>query len=244
MVFFEPNLTWSQQGLPSHSPRPGFSHDQNLIFAPHLYGRDVHTTDRDASGVRRDLKRQTKRITALAGKYGSPWWIGEWSFSPWDNDSFRKLLAHIRIQDSRQLGSAWWQWRVACGSPQTFDDLNPTPSHRILGNINRVKCPNAIPQPDPKRWRGIIARAYPRSSPGHLTDLRSRNARMRLKGKSKCTPAFRRRKPTSCQLVVWVPNSKRPKVGGRHLVHIQKHRQTGGWTVTATVKGNYTLRTR
>jgi len=244
MVFFEPNLTWAQQGLRSHSPRPGFSHDGNLVFAPHLYGRDVHTTDRPVSGVRRDLKHQAERVTRLSAKYHSPWWIGEWSFSPFDHDSLKKLLAHIRIQDSHQLGSAWWQWSVACGSPQTFDGLDPKPSYRILGTINRVKCPHAVPQPDPKRWRGIIARAYPRAAPGHLTDLRARGAKMRLKGKSKCTRAFRHRKPRSCKLVVWVPNPKRPKVGGQHLGHIRKTRQRGGWTVTANVKRNYMLRTR
>src|SRR5215208_4145872 len=228
MVFFEPNLTWSQQGLTSHSPRPGFSHDRNLVFAPHLYGRDVHTTERPVSGVKRDLKRQAKRITRLANAYRTPWWIGEWSFSQFDHDAYRKLLAHTRIQDSNQLGSAWWQWKVACGAPQTFDGLDPTPTHRILGNINPTRCPNAVPQPTPKRFRGVIARAYPRFSPGHLSDLRSRGRRMRLTGKSHCNRAFRHRKPKSCELVVWVPNSKRPKVGGRHLSHIRLDRQPGG----------------
>jgi endoglycosylceramidase len=244
MIFFEPNLTWSQQGLVSHSPRPGFSHDRNLVYAPHLYGRDVHSTERPASGVRRDLKRQVRRITKLSNKYRVPWWIGEWSFSPFDFDAYRKLLAHIRIQDRRQLGSAWWQWKVACGAPQTFDGLNPKPTHRILGNINRVKCPKAIPVPNAPRWRAVIARAYPRSSPGHLTDLRARGRRMRLAGKSRCNRRFRHRKPKACKLVVWIPNSKRPKVRGKHLGHRQLRKQPGGWIATVNVKRNYELRTR
>ena len=244
MIFFEANLTWSQHGLTSHSPKPGFSHDQNLVYAPHLYGRDVHTTARPVSGVKRDLLRQTRRILRLAHKYGTPWWIGEWSFSQLDDDSYKKLLAHIKIQDSNQLGSAWWQWRVACGAPQTFDGLDPTPTHRILGNINPAKCPKGTPLPTPKRWRGIIARAYPRYSPGRLTALKSRGPRMKLKGKSHCSRRFKHRKPKACQLVVWIPNPKHPRVRGRHLGHIQVHRQTGGWVATASVGRTYLMRTR
>lgn len=244
MVLFEPNLTWSQQGLRSHSPRPGFSHDRNLVFAPHLYGRDVHTTERPVTGVKRDLKRQVRRITRLANRYRTPWWIGEWSFSQFDHDAYRKLRVHARIQDSNQLGSAWWQWKVACGAPQTFDGLDPTPTHRILGNINPTKCPKGEAGPTPPRFRGIVARAYPRAAPGHLTDLRSRGRRMRLKGKSHCTRAFRHRKPRSCKLVAWIPNRKHPKVRGRHLGHIRVKRQPGGWIATVNVRGNYKLRTR
>jgi endoglycosylceramidase len=243
-VIFEPDLTWAQHGLASHSPRPGFSHDGNLVYSPHLYGRDVHTTDRPVKSVKRDLLRQARRTARLSEQYGTPWWIGEWSFSQFDQDSFKKLLAHVRIQDSMQVGSAWWQWRIACGSPQTFDGLDPTPTHHILGNLNPWRCPKAVPQPRPKRWRAVIARAYPRFSPGRLTSLRALGQRMSLKGKSRCTKAFRRSKPKSCQLVVWVPNPQRPKVRGRHLRHIRSVRQRGGWVVTASVGRRYSLRTR
>jgi endoglycosylceramidase len=244
MVMFEANLTWSQHGLASHSPRPGFSDDSNLVYAPHLYGRDVHTTARPVKGVKRDLLRQARKITRLTRQYGTPWWIGEWSFSPFDEDAFRKLLVHIRIQDSNQLGSAWWQWRVACGAPQTFDGLDPTPTHHVLGNINPTKCPEGDPRPLAKGWRGVIARAYPRYSPGRLTALRSRGQRMKLEGESRCGRSLKRRKPKACQLVVWIPNKNQPKVRGRHVSHIRVHRQRGGWVATATVGREYLLRTR
>ncbi len=244
LIFFEANLTWSQGGLASHSPRPGFSHDRNLVYAPHLYGRDVHTTSRPVKSVKRDLLRQARKILRLAHRYGTPWWIGEWSFSQFDQDAFKKLLAHSRIQDKLRLGSAWWQWRVACGAPQTFDGLDPTPTHRVLGNINPVKCPQGDPRPIAKRWRAIIGRAYPRLSPGHLVSLRSRGQKLRLRGKSRCGRALRRQRPKACQLVVWIPNRKHVKVRGRHLSHIRVRRTTGGWIAKARVGRKYSMRTR
>ena len=244
LVLFEANLTWSQHGLASHSPKPGFSHDRNLVYAPHLYGRDVHSTARPLKGVKRDLHRQAKRITALARQYHTPWWIGEWSFSQFDQDSFKKMIVHSKIQDSMALGSAWWQWSVACGAPQTFDDLDPTPTHRVLGNINPTKCPEGTPRPRPKRWKGVIGRAYPRFSPGRIAKLRSRGQRMRMNGKSDCTPAKRSSSPKACKLVVWIPSSQRPKLRGHHLRNIRIQRQPGGWTATMSVRRDYTVRTR
>jgi len=253
MVIFEPNLTWTGNGLKSHTPPPGFTDEPNVVFSPHIYGRDVHSTSRPISAVRRDLKKQTRLTTSRAREYGTPLWIGEWSFSVFDLDAFKKLRAHIQIQDSRQLGSAWWQWKVACGSPQTFDGLDPTPSHQPIGNINAHKCPSGKRLPLPPGWRSIIARAYPRFAPGTLTALSSRGSRMSLKGKSACNAALRQSDPQACKLVVWIPKTKkhrkhprhrgkRPHVEGRRLGRVHMREVPGGWIATAKVKaGRYAM---
>jgi endoglycosylceramidase len=254
MVIFEPNLTWTENGLKSHTPDPGFSADPNLVFSPHLYGRDAHTTERPISAVRRDLRKQARVTGRRAREYGIPLWIGEWSFSPWDQDAFKKLRAHVKIQDSRRLGSAWWQWKGACGSPQRFDGLDPTSSPRTpIGNINPVNCPSGKRIPAPDGWRSIVARAYPRYSPGTLTDLHARGARFSLAGESNCNAAFRRADPEACKLVVWIPKTnkkkhsrhrpKRPRIAGRHLRQVHVLKAPRGWVATATVGGGrYAMR--
>jgi endoglycosylceramidase len=256
MAIFEPNLTWTSHGLKSHTPAPGFSSDPNLVFSAHLYGRDVHTTVRPIEAVKKDLRKQARLTGARAREYGVPLWIGEWSFSPFDQDAFKKLRAHIRLQDSRVLGSAWWQWKVACGLPQRFDGLDPTASHQPMGNINLVKCPSGKPLRRPGGWKSIIARAYPRYAPGTITHLSARGARLSLAGKSNCNGALRASDPQACKLVVWIPKTKkhrkhpkhrgkRPKVEGRHMKRVRVREVHGGWIATATVGGGrYSLHTR
>lgn len=255
MIIFEPNLTWTSNGLKSHTPDPGFSDDPNLVFSPHLYGRDVHTTERPISAVKRDLRKQARLTGRRAREYGLPMWIGEWSFSPFDQDAFKKLRAHIRLQDSRVLGSAWWQWKGACGAPQRFDGLDPTPTHQPFGNINPIECPSGKRLRRPGGWRSIIARAYPRYSPGTITHLSARGARLSLEGKSHCNAALRASDPQACKLVVWIPKTKkhrrhpkhrgkRPRIDGRHLRQVHVREAQGGWIATATVGGGrYSLST-
>jgi endoglycosylceramidase len=250
MVFFEPDLTWSGRGLRNRSPDPGFSNDPNLVFSPHMYGRDAHTTTRPISKVKSDLKRQARRARRRARAYGTPLWIGEWSYSPFDMDAFKKLRAHVKIQDSRQWGTAWWQWKVACGSPHAFDGLNSTPSHHQVGNLNPVKCPSGKPIRRPSGLRAIVARAYPRFAPGTVTGLHARGARMSMRGNSHCSAALRRSDPQACELVVWIPKANRkhkrkpPAINGRHLSQVRLRKVPGGWIATASVEdGSYSLRT-
>jgi endoglycosylceramidase len=248
MIFFEPNLTWSQTGLSRNTPSPGFTKDPNIVFAPHLYGRDVHSTSRSLSAVKRDLITQFRRVTHRAHRYGSALWIGEWSFSIFDESALRKLRIHIRLQDSHQLGSAWWQWKVACGAPQTFDGPDSPPLTRVTGNINPVHCPSGTPAPRPPGWKSVIARAYPRAAPGTLTDLHAHGTRLSLAGKSHCGKRMRHSEPKACQLVAWIPMFKhhplrKPKVHGHRMHRVLMHRVSGGWILKANVGPHYSLAT-
>ena len=246
MVLFEPNLTWSQNGLASHSPAPGFSDDPNLVFAPHLYGRDVHTTTRALKLVRRDLKKQERRVAHRARSYGAALWIGEWSFSIFDESALKKLRVHIEIQDSNQLGSAWWQWKVACGAPQRYEGLKPKSQFPVVGNLNPTKCPSGKRIQRPKGWKAIVARAYPRASPGTLKQLSAHGSRISLEGESRCDAAVRANDPQACRLEVWIPKKKhdprgRPNIDGRHLRDLLVRRVAGGWLATADVTRGYSL---
>ncbi len=246
MILFEPNLTWSQNGLPSHSPAPGFSDDPNLVFAPHLYGRDVHSTHRSLKVVRRYLRQEERRVANRALSYGVPLWVGEWGFSIFDEQALKKLRVQIEIQDSRELGSAFWQWKTACGSPQTFETLKPKPLTRIVGNLNPVECPSGKAVPRAKGWDAIIGRAYPEAAPGTLTELSAHGSRISLEGESGCDETRRLADPRACRLEVWIPKKKhdqsaRPHVKGRHLDNVLVRRVAGGWRATADVTQSYAL---
>ena len=247
LILFEPNLTWSQNGLASHSPKPGFSHDPNLVFAPHLYGRDVHTTSRPLKLVRRDLRKQERRVAHRADRYGAALWLGEWSFSIFDRDALKKLRVHIEIQDSNELGSAWWQWKVACGSPQRYEGMSTLSSIPIVGNLNPTRCPSGKAIPRPRGWKAIVGRAHPEAAPGTLTSLRAHGSKISLKGKSGCDAARRRADRDACRLEVWIPKKKhdpgeRPHVRSRHLKHIVVRKATGGWYATANVTRSYAFK--
>ena len=246
MVFFEPNLLWSANGLPSHSPTPGFSSDPNLVFAPHLYGRDAHSTSRPLRDVRHDLRMQERRVARRAARYGVALWIGEWAFATFDENALKKLRIHTEIQDAHALGSAWWQWKVACGAPQAFDGVKPKPSHHVIGNLNLTECPSGEPIARPQGWNAIIARAYPQAAPGTITRLRAHGSHVSLAGESGCTAAQIAANPKACELKVWIPRRKhdpkaRPQIDGRNLGQVSIHRIDGGWLAKADVRGSYTL---
>jgi endoglycosylceramidase len=248
LILFEPNLTWSQAGLASHSPAPGFSNDPNLVFAPHLYGRDVHTTSRAFKLVKRDLRKQERRVAHRAREYGAALWIGEWSFSIFDESALKKLRAHIEIQDANELGSAWWQWKVACGAPQRYEGMSTLSTIPVVGNLNPTKCPSGKPVRRPKGWRAIIGRAYPEAAPGSLTELSAHGSRLTLKAKSGCDGARRAADPEACRLEVWIPKKnhdggERPHVKDRHLRDVLVRKVPGGWRLTADVTRSYVLKT-
>jgi endoglycosylceramidase len=248
LVLVEPNLTWSQKGLSNRSPKPGFSHDGNLVFSPHLYGRDVHTTDRRFKAVYRDLLRQERRVTHRARSYGSALWLGEWSFAIFDKGVMKKLRAHEKLQDSNQLGSAWWQWKLGCGAPQMFRGISPKPLYGVRGNLNPIWCPNGKPRPRPKGWVPIIGRAYPRNSPGKLKSLRAHGNHISLSGRSKCDRKHRHKKPGACKLNIWIPSYTRngkptkPRIRAHHVARVRAKSAPGGWVVTGTVGRRYKLR--
>jgi endoglycosylceramidase len=246
MVFFEPNLTWGHSRLRGHAPAPGFSDDPNLVFAPHLYGNDAHSTSSAVKPVRQTLKKQARQVIHRARSYGAALWIGEWGFSIFDKHALKKLRVHSEIQDLNELGSAWWQWKVACGAPQTFDGLNPKPLRRPVGNLNPTECPSGKDLPRSRGWKAIIGRAYPKASPGTLTELSAHGSQISLTGESGCDARTAGIDPKACRLEVWIPKRKSnrhrpPQIDGRRLRDIVVRRSPGGWLAKADVRGDYSL---
>ena len=64
--------------------------------------------------------------------------IGEWGADPrriTEDDNY--FGYHLELQDEFQMGSAMWQWRVACGDPHSA--LHSVRGHQPR-NVGALRC--------------------------------------------------------------------------------------------------------
>jgi endoglycosylceramidase len=231
IIFFEPNITWRSSGMNRGSPKPGFTRDRNIVFAPHLYGGVSHKNPNLAQ-LRRKLRRESRQIASRARDYKTTVWIGEWKIDTGSRGP-AQLGAQRSVQEKRHWGGAWWQWEMSCGNPELYP--NPFDPHPVAGTgtLNPVHCPDGTPQPPPTGLRSGLSHPAPRAVPGKLRRLRTRTNGITLTGsKRKCS-----KRPRACQLVVW--SHKKLRVSGRHLSRVKPTQMPGGWLTSAQVRGRY-----
>ena len=231
IIFFEPNITWRQSGMNRGSPKPGFTRDRNIVFAPHLYGGASHGSPTQAQ-LRKKLARESRQIAKRAKAYKTTVWIGEWTVDMGSNEA-AKLGLQRSIQEKYRWGGAWWQWEIACGNPQLYPQpFNPNP-RSFSGTLNPVECPAGTPLPPPTGLRQGLAHPAPRAVPGKLRRLRSSANGITLTGsKRRCG-----KRAGACTLLVWSHDKLR--VSGRHLKKVKPTQVPGGWLTSAQVRGRY-----
>ena len=163
IVFFEPLATWSAFG--AGVPRP-WTADPQIVFAPHIYlgsiSADVAVTGGEVVPLRQGFE-QGRREAAV---FGTTFWVGEWGEFRGDGAYTRRFAA---LEDEFQVGSAFWQWKQACGDPHgvSWPD-GGTP--RESGNAVRVRCgdvvaPAGVPIGLVRHNTDVLSRPYPRASP-------------------------------------------------------------------------------
>ena len=160
IVFFEPVVIF-----PTHGTLPPASdvNDPNMVFAPHNY----HGSS-DPGTVEQGFAAEA----AAAASYGTTFWVGEYGWFGDGAEDAPSVARFAKAQDQAMVGSAWWQWRQACGDPHSVGQRGGTPADTIV-EFNLNGCPgdkNLGPVPE---WFPILTRGYPRSSPGRLTSLRA-----------------------------------------------------------------------
>jgi endoglycosylceramidase len=231
IIFFEPNITWRQSGMNRGSPKPGFTRDRNIVFAPHLYGGLSHKTPSLAQ-LRKKLARESREIARRAKHYKTTVWIGEWTTDMGSNGP-AQLGIQRSVQEKHRWGGAWWQWEIACGNPQLYTQaFNPNP-RSFSGTLNPVECPAGTSLPPPTGLRSGLSHPAPRAVPGKLRTLHTRTHGITLTGsKRKCG-----KHPGACKLLVW--SKKKMHVSGRHLSHVKPTQVSGGWLTSAQVRGRY-----
>jgi hypothetical protein len=224
IVVFEPSILWSGLGFDA-APPVGFSDDPALVFSPHLYSQSI-TMDQGLGITLTTIEQGYTLAKRAAAAYGVPLWSGEWG---WFGDLTPLADRYSRFLDQQNgngLGSALWVWKKACGDPQTGS------GDAVSGGLNLLSCTTGADVPNPAFLDPAIWQAYPRTVPGRLTALSSSPSTvdMRLAGTG------------SGVLDVWVPGTNKPVADGSGLTNLSvTPRADGGWRVTASTGGAYTL---
>jgi endoglycosylceramidase len=223
IVFFEPLATWSATGV--GIPRP-WTGDTQIVYAPHIYlgsiSADVSVTGKEVVPLRTGFEQARREATV----YGTTFWVGEWGEFGADGDYTRRFAA---LEDEFQVGSAFWQWKQACGDPHGVswpDGGVPKES----GNLVRVRCgdaaaPAGVPIGLVRSNSDVLSRPYPRAFPGSVTftsDPVSR--RLAVHGTGGIGAG---------DLDVWVPGASPPSLTTVGLRRVRTRQVAGGWRVGA-----------
>ncbi|MEY2478848.1 MAG: endoglycosylceramidase [Actinomycetota bacterium] len=230
IVFFEPVATWSATS--AGVPRPWTTDDQ-IVFAPHIYTGSI-TADKAVTGQEVvPLRFGFEQAEREASVYGTTFWVGEWgpfSDAAGDGDYMTRFAA---LEDEFQVGSAFWQWKQACGDPHgvSYPD-GGVPSES--GNLVRVRCddpaaPAGVVTGLVERNASVLSRPYLRAFPGAAT-FTSDPAMRSLVASGVAAPG-------SAPLEVWVPGATRPQVHTANLRRVDISAVPGGWLLRATPRG-------
>jgi endoglycosylceramidase len=230
IVFFEPAATWSTAS--AGVPRP-FTLDSQVVFAPHIYTGSI-TADKAITGEEVvPLRFGFEQAEREASVYGTTFWVGEWgpfSDAAGDGDYAARFAA---LEDEFQVGSAFWQWKQACGDPHGVsypDGAVPAES----GNLVRVRCddpaaPAGVVTGMVERNVRVLSRPYVRAFPGTAT-FTSDPAAGRLAASGAASPG-------AAPIEVWSPGAARPDVQSRGLHRVELSAVPGGWLLRATPNG-------
>ena len=221
LIFVEPVVLYP---LPGTLPTPARIlelNDSGLVFAPHNYAEVIGPKILSVEQTM-DFDRQG------ATQLGAALWVGEHGI--WDTgaESLAKATRFATALDKERAGSAWWQWRQACGDPHSVATFGHVPDGQT--HLNAVSCPDGETEPTEEFLR-IAGRAFPRAAPGTITEFVSDTE----------TGAFSlsaSRAPRGTQLVVWVRRGKLGFVSppeSKGLRDVRLVSVSGGWVLVATV---------
>jgi len=131
LILFEPSAIWSAVG---QGPPPSFEHDDDFVYAPHIYtgGFDNGPISASAFQVACDEAALFEGVPVLTGEWGSD---PRRASDP--NDPY--FLEHQRLQDEFQFGATLWTWRESCGDPHKAGDYRAGRIPMVWGEFE-VDC--------------------------------------------------------------------------------------------------------
>jgi endoglycosylceramidase len=236
IAFFEPSVLWSGLGN-DVTPPPGFTSDERIVFAPHLYSESI-SVDQGATSIEEGFDNAER----AAASYGAPLWSGEWGWFGPPEESRSRLERYIAQEDARAIGGAWWVWKQACGDPHVVGYPGAS------GSLNPTECPSGRPLGLVTGYTDLLRRAYPRYAPGRITALESdwKTGRFTVSGRAEEAGRGRsagraRSAAASCKLEVWVPE-REPNLSAENVDDLRVERRPGGFLATGCARGDYTLR--
>lgn len=232
-AFIEPIVTWSAAAV-APPPAPGFTDDDSIVFAPHLYAGSFTVTPGIGISEGFDL------AAAVATSHRATFWSGEWGWFGDPTGDGARVAAYAQQEDDHVVGGAWWSWKQACGDPHNH--RNPRrPGARLSPSLNRYRCPGNEPLGIPDAFARILSRPYPRAAPGIIEELDSdpTTGRLHLQGDA--------RGATGAPADLWVPDRSHPQpplVTGTNIDHVRVHPVPGGYRIQVDVDGDYTIEIR
>lgn len=229
-VFFEPSVLWSGFGA-GPIPPPGFTDDDGIVFAPHLYAGSFTLTP--GFGVDEGFEA----AATAASTYGATFWSGEWGWFGNPETDAAKVARYAQLEDAHAVGGAWWSWRQACGDPHNHRDGDGEPVP-LSPSLVRYSCPGDVELGIPDEFATILSRPYPRAAPGVITALTSNPQASTLHLEASAGDA------SGQAAELWVPDRGRgaPRVTGTGMVGTPRLRPVaGGWRVSVAVEGNYVI---
>ena len=228
IVFWEPNVFWSAFGSTA-VPKPGFTKDKNLVFAPHIYAESLSSNS---------IPSGFSSAQSVALKHGIPVWGGEWGFWPeHPADSSDTIERYAVAEDSAAYGGAWWDWKQACGDPHVMNHPGGEPA-AVSPSLIRYSCPEQVAAPIDPAFGDVLGRPVPRAVPGTIMGLTSdgRTGKLDLSG-AYAKGADR------CGLQVFVPKRfADEKVRTRGIDHLKRTTQLGNVLLTGCVADTFRLR--
>lgn len=212
--FFEPAVVTGQ--LPTPGPLPGLLHDEDLVYAPHLYNESIGL-------LPGTIEEGFAAAASAAASYGTTFFSGEWGwFGDHDADQ-RQIERYAAAEDAHLVGGTWWQWAQACGDP-----------HAVPARHERPACAGRSPLSDGLVTRSaanvaVLTRAYPRAAPGVLESIDADVATGAL-----VVTGTADREGVAADL--WVPaRCATPEVAGTNTGTAAARRVDGGWRVVVPV---------
>ncbi len=231
LIFFEPSVLWSGLGF-DVAPPPGFTHDRQLVFAPHPYSESI-TLDQSFGLTIASIERNLAMSARAAASYGAALWAGEWGWFGDPSTDGAKVARFVAAQDRLGIGGAFWVWRQGCGSPETGADATTS------GNLVGIDCATGASIAPPAAFAEPLTTAYPRAFPGRLDTL--------VPGSGQdlsftaTVDANADAAATNCRLDVWVPGDAQPHPTTTGIDDLSAQQVPGGWQLTGCAHGTYTF---
>ena len=162
LVFFEPGITWADFGP---GAPPDFPHDDQIVYAPHIYQGGLNATPLD--------EQPFERARAEAADFGgAPVVSTEWGSGPEraadPNDDY--FLLHQQLQDDFRIGATLWTWREACGDPHKAGDALAGRVPSVWGEFD-VDCATNTVNGLRAPLVAQLTRPALRAAPGRITHL-------------------------------------------------------------------------
>jgi endoglycosylceramidase len=223
IVFFE-NAVTVNGGPNPIIPDPGFSTDQNMVFAPHHYFESISNQLSIEGGY--------SFIQVGASLYGSSMWVGEWGYFGGASDT-SKIRRFAAAEDAAFYGSAWWQWCQAPGDPHgVWWDGSAFQAHDYslhLIELNRNALPTGLVN-DP--FLQVLSRSRPLAVQGKVEQFTSDP----YTGRMQLTATAQSEGITS----LWIPGRYgRPNVNGDGIISTSLQEVEGGYRANVRVNGTY-----